>query len=80
MQTFTYKIAGALAIQADVHGAGAGRRRRVVLAIHGGALIMGHREWVDGRLLGQLLDAGYAVVSIDYRLAPETRLAVLIED
>ncbi|MFH1568101.1 MAG: alpha/beta hydrolase fold domain-containing protein, partial [Gemmatimonadota bacterium] len=47
---------------------------------HGGALIMGHREWVDGRLLGQLLDAGYAVVSIDYRLAPETRLAVLIED
>ena len=48
--------------------------------IHGGALIMGHREGIDQRLKQTFLEKEYAVVSIDYRLAPETQLPQIIED
>ena len=49
-------------------------RRPLAVWIHGGALIMGDRRGIDRTLLGELIKAGYIVVSIDYRLAPETKL------
>ena len=52
----------------------------MVVWIHGGALIMGHRGGIDRALLGALTKAGYVVVSIDYRLAPETKLPAIVED
>ena len=52
----------------------------MVVWIHGGALIMGHRGGIDRALLGALTRAGYVVVSIDYRLAPETKLPAIVED
>jgi acetyl esterase/lipase len=41
---------------------------------------MGHRGGIDQRLTEALLDDGFAVVSIDYRLAPETQLPEIIRD
>jgi acetyl esterase/lipase len=78
-KTFTYKAVENCAIKADVYGA-SHTIRPVVIWIHGGALIMGHRGQVDKVLLGKLLLAGYVVVSIDYRLAPETKLPAILED
>jgi acetyl esterase/lipase len=40
------------------------------LWIHGGALIFGSRENIRTAQLQRYIDAGYAVVSIDYRLRP----------
>ena len=80
MQTYTYKRVGDLEIKANVYRADDDKVRPVVVWIHGGALIMGGRESVNGRIKKMFLDAGYAIVSIDYRLAPETKLPAIIED
>ena len=79
-QTFVYKTVDGLEISADVHRPDDDELRPVVLWIHGGALIVGNRRSVDRRLKRLFLDAGYALVSIDYRLAPESKLPAILED
>lgn len=78
-QTYAYKTVEGLQIKADVHRFDDDVTRPVVIWIHGGALIMGNRGGVFG-VTEMMLEAGYVVVSIDYRLAPETRLPSIIED
>jgi acetyl esterase/lipase len=81
--THTFKKVGDLEIKADVYQpelAKGDGKRPVVVWIHGGALINGHRESVPKWLLDGSLSNGWNVVSIDYRLAPETRLFHIIAD
>lgn len=78
--THVYKTVDSLDIKADVHRPDDDVIRPVLVWIHGGALINGHREAVSQRVKDMALDAGYVVVSIDYRLAPETQLPAIIED
>lgn len=78
--THVYKVSDGCAIKADVFGAQAGARKPAVLWIHGGGLIFGERAWVRPTLLAALLQAGAVVVSLDHRLAPETKLAQILED
>lgn len=80
ISTFVYKKVGGLEIKADVYRLAGEEIRPVILWIHGGALMVGNREWIDGRVKEMMLEAGYVVVSIDYRLAPETKLPHIIED
>jgi acetyl esterase/lipase len=79
-RTFTYKTVGSLAIQADVFRPSLAGPRPVVLWIHGGALIFGGRGMLPAEQRELYLRQGWAVVAIDYRLAPETKLAVILED
>lgn len=79
-QTYTYKTVEQCDIKADIYRAPGDGIRPVVVWIHGGALITGQRGGIDGRLRDLLLQAGYVVVSIDYRLAPETKLPGILED
>ena len=79
-KTYTYKRVGDLEIKANVIRADDDTIRPVVVWIHGGALIMGGREGVSRRVRKMFLDGGYAIVSLDYRLAPETGLPQIIED
>ena len=80
ISTYVYKKVGSLEIKADVVRAGDDKIRPVVIYIHGGALIMGSRTNIVGGVKELMLDAGYVIVSIDYRLAPETKLPDIIKD
>jgi len=78
--THTYKVVNGHQVKADVYGDFAGGPRPVIVWIHGGALIMGHRDNLKEWQRDLYLSAAYNVVSIDYRLAPETKLPAIIED
>lgn len=78
-ETHTYKQVGDLEIKADVYRPEGDGKRPVAVWIHGGALIMGHREQVSN-LKDEFLKAGLIVVSIDYRLAPETKMPEIVQD
>jgi acetyl esterase/lipase len=79
--TYTYKTVRGCQIKADVYrpSIDAGSTPAVVL-IHGGALINGSRQDFRSQQIELYLHAGYTVISIDYRLAPESKLPEIIED
>lgn len=78
--THVYKTVGGCQIKADVYQAEPGARKPAVMWIHGGALMMGSRKWPDNRFFAELFQRGFVIVSIDYRLAPETKLPGIIAD
>jgi acetyl esterase/lipase len=78
--SFTYKRVGNTDIKADVYRSPGLGTRPVILWIHGGALIFGSRSMLPADELAQFLQAGFVVVAIDYRLAPETKLPEILED
>ncbi len=82
VETFVYKRVGTLEIRADVYQPTAGRTPRpVIVYIHGGSLINLGRDGIQQNPLKDFfLSDGFVVVSIDYRLAPETKLPGIIED
>lgn len=80
MQTFTYKTVADLEIQADVYRPKGDGIHPVAIWIHGGGLILGSRSWTNLRLRKFLIDAGYIMVSVDYRVAPETKLPEIVSD
>ena len=80
MQTVVYKQAGNLEIKADVYHFPDAGVRPVVVWLHGGALIMGHRESVLRSVREFAFTNRYGLVSFDYRLAPETKLPAILED
>ena len=78
--TYTYKTTGTLQIQADVYRVPDDEVRPAILWIHGGALIWGSRSWLDPVQVEKYQDAGYTVIAIDHRLAPQVKLDQVIED
>jgi len=79
-ETVIYKRVGPLEIKADVYAYEDARVRPVIASLHGGALIMGHRENLGKDLKNFAFTNGYVLVSFDYRLAPETSLAAIAQD
>jgi acetyl esterase/lipase len=80
LHTYVYKTVNDLDIKADVYQYDEERVRPVVVWIHGGALINGHRAGISGRVRKFAFENDCILVSIDYRLAPETKLPEIIKD
>lgn len=79
-RTHVYKRVGDLPIKADSYRFADQPNRPIVVWIHGGALINGHREGVPGWLIEACRQNRYVLLSLDYRLAPETQLPEIIAD
>ena len=79
-ETFVYKTVGDHKIRADVYRKPGEEIRPGIIWIHGGALIFGSRKDLANEQLTLYLNAGYTVIAIDYRLAPETKLPEIISD
>ncbi|MBL8360390.1 MAG: alpha/beta hydrolase [Rubrivivax sp.] len=81
-RTLRYGMSEGVPLHADVICAGsAPDRRPCVMWIHGGGLIFGSRT-ISPRpyFTGALVEHGFVVVSIDHRLAPETKLPAIVDD
>lgn len=78
--TFTYKKVRQHEIKADVYCPEGNGAHPVVVWLHGGALVFGSRRDIFTWQRDLYLEAGFAVASVDYRLAPETKLPAIIDD
>lgn len=79
-ETFIYKTASNTEIKADVYRLPGDEVRPAVFWMHGGALMFGDRGMLPPDQAYRYLQAGYVIVSIDYRLAPESKLPAILED
>ncbi|WP_027084433.1 alpha/beta hydrolase [Cohnella panacarvi] len=77
-QTHVYKRTAHCSIEADVYDNGPGTP--VIMYLHSGALIFGTREWLAQEQIDFFGRAGFSIVNIDYRLAPETTIERIVED
>ncbi|HOK70377.1 MAG TPA: alpha/beta hydrolase [Bacillota bacterium] len=79
VQTVEYKRVDGCSICADVYGSSIPSSPAVVY-IHGGGLIWGSRKRVVPEQISAFVGQGYTVISIDHRLAPQTKLPSIVED
>jgi acetyl esterase/lipase len=79
-RTLTYKVVGNCHLLADVYQIPNEALQPGILWLHGGALIFGDRSLLPYAQATRYLQAGYTVVAADYRLAPETKIGLILED
>lgn len=77
-ETVIFKQVKNISIKADIYYRG--KQSPVLMYIHGGALMFGSRSWLPLNQVELYYQAGFTVVSIDYRLAPFTKLYDIVQD
>ena len=78
---FTYKKVQNHEIKANIFIPNVKQKHPVLVYFHGGGFIFGNRdEGLPDVLRDELIKHKYAVVSPDYRLAPETKLDEILKD
>jgi acetyl esterase/lipase len=78
-ETIIYKSENSFNLKADFYGSGE-EQAPVIFYIHGGGLIWGSRKDISEEMIQLYTDNGFSIFSIDYRLAPETKLAEMLKD
>ncbi|KAK5173929.1 uncharacterized protein LTR77_002610 [Saxophila tyrrhenica] len=79
-RTLTYKTVGSLDILLDIYLAPKVTKAPILLWLHGGGLLQGHRSQLPPYLRRGVQQQGYTCVSADYRLAPQTTLPDIFRD
>lgn len=79
-EIYVYKLTGEHEILADVYRPLHAKPKAAILWIHGGGLIFGNRKDIADYQLAEYMKRRYLVVAVDYRLAPETKLAEIADD
>ncbi|MFO1483266.1 MAG: alpha/beta hydrolase [Verrucomicrobiaceae bacterium] len=79
-ETVIYKKVDGIEIKLDVFHDGTTKPRPAVVWIHGGGVINGHRESIPSQVRDFAFANDYVLVSLDYRLAPESKLPAVVSD
>lgn len=80
-QTFIYKTVDSVPVKLDFYAPASGQKNPpILLWYHGGGLLQGVRESVAPHMLHGASKHGYALISADYRLAPQVGVAEILED
>ncbi|MFE8697589.1 alpha/beta hydrolase [Cytobacillus sp. FJAT-53684] len=77
--TIIYKKNDHYTLKADFYGTNR-KNAPVIVYIHGGGLLWGTREELTEEMVQLYTQNGFALFSIDYRLAPESKLPDILED
>lgn len=80
-QTLTYKTVGSLPIKLDLYlPSKSTSNPPILLWFHGGGLLQGSRSDVAPHMLSAVSQYGLALVSADYRLAPQATIDEIVSD
>ena len=79
-QTLTYKTIGSLDILLDLYLPDNAKNVPVLLWFHGGGLLQGHRDSLPPHLRNAVQKYNIALITADYRLAPQVGVADIYED
>ena len=79
-KVFVYKTVQGHPIKANIFIPKTNKLHPVVVFFHGGFFFGNRDQGLINSLKNKLIEKGYAVVSADYRLAPETKLKGILED
>ncbi len=79
VSTYMYKKTGDCSIYLDFYSSNI-KNSPIIVYIHGGALIFGSRKDIIPKQVELYNKAGYSVISLDHRLAPETKLEHIVKD
>ena len=79
LETFCYKKTN-IELQATLYRNTKKTTRATLLYFHGGGLLYGKRTDLPEYHIDTFCDAGYSILAFDYRLAPVTKLAHILDD
>lgn len=78
--TYIYKVVDRCELCLDVYTTPERTSRPGIIWLHGGGLIMGSRQSLPAEQARRYIEAGFNVIASDYRLAPEVKIPVILED
>lgn len=78
-KNFNFTASNGISLQADLYLASDKRRNTTIVYLHGGGLLYGVRDDLPQVYIKMLLAAGYDLLTVDYPLAPESNLAVILD-
>lgn len=77
-KTVVFKKTASCELKADVYDKG--NNSPVLIYLHGGGFIFGSRSWLPPSQIEFFSEHGFSLVSVDYRLSPETKLPDIVQD
>jgi len=78
--THSYKTVGSCNLRLDIYRFADKGPQPAIVWLHGGGLITGSRRMLPAKQALTYLNGGFVLVSVDYRLAPETKVRDILND
>lgn len=76
---FQFTTQANLPLHADLYRADKNRKNTTILYFHGGGLLYGTRDDLPELYISKFLTAGYDFLAVDYPLAPEAKLRLIVQ-